>query len=66
LCAIARHNPPIIEIIMSSTKPSLLTRDQTVWREGREAARKRLTKKDNPYASGTADHRAWNKGFKGE
>lgn len=51
---------------MSMTKPSLLTRDQTVWREGREAARKRLTKKDNPYASGTADHRAWNKGFKGE
>ncbi len=51
---------------MSSIKTPLLTRDQTVRMEGREAARKRLTKKDNPYASGSADHRAWNKGFKGE
>lgn len=46
--------------------PPLLTRDQIVWKEGRDAARRKLTKKDNPYRAGSADDRSWLRGFSGK
>ncbi|MFD2237589.1 hypothetical protein [Aureimonas populi] len=50
----------------TTTTTPLLTHDQIVWKEGRDAAKKRAKKKDNPYAQGSSDHRAWSKGFKGD
>ena len=50
---------------MSETPKTPFTRDQLVWKEGRDAAKAEKTVKDNPYRSGSADARAWVKGFKG-
>lgn len=49
---------------MSKSQESLLSRHQIVWKEGRDAARQKKTRKDNPYASGTPDDRSWTEGFK--
>ncbi len=41
----------------------LVTRDETVRREGALAARRGMTSHDNPYRSQSADGVAWRRGF---
>lgn len=43
-----------------------LTRDEAVRLEGREAARRRVNRHDNPYRSRSADGISWHAGYDAE
>ncbi|WP_062015066.1 hypothetical protein [Aureimonas sp. AU4] len=50
----------------SFSETARMTRDETVRREGREAARRRVNRHDNPYRSRSADGISWHAGYDAE